>query len=46
MGGTNTVKNVSFECVPGSGTATLKVFNNVAATTALDGTVKIGYLIV
>lgn len=46
MGGTNTVKDISFECVPGSGTATLTIYNNVLATTALDGTVKLGYLIV
>lgn len=42
QGGTNTVQNITFNCVPGSGTATLTIFNNTAAT-ALNGTILIGY---
>ncbi len=46
MGGTNTVKDISFQCVPGSGTATLTIYNDVLITTALDGTIKLGYQII
>jgi hypothetical protein len=42
QGGTNTTQNITFSCVPGSGTATLTIFNNTAAT-ALNGTIFIGY---
>lgn len=44
QGGTNTVQNITFTCVPGSGTATLTIFNNTAAT-ALNGTIFIGYTV-
>lgn len=44
MGGTNTVKNITLQAVPGSGTATLTIYNNTAAT-ALTGTVLIGYTV-
>ncbi len=43
-GGTNTVKNITLECVPGAGTATLTIYNNTAAT-QLDGTILISYLV-
>ncbi|CEG60958.1 hypothetical protein [Legionella micdadei] len=43
-GGTNTVKNITVECVPGAGTATLTIYNNTAAT-ALDGTIIMSYLV-
>lgn len=43
-GGTNTTQNITFTCVPGSGTATLTIFNNTAAT-ALNGTIFISYLV-
>ncbi len=46
LGGTNTVEDISFKCVPGSGTATLTIYNNVLVTTALNGTILIGYLVV
>lgn len=42
QGGTNTTQNITFECVPGSGTATLTIYNNTTAT-ALNGTIFIGY---
>lgn len=45
QGGTNTVKNITLQIVPGAGTATLTIYNNTAAT-ALDGTILIGYLVV
>lgn len=43
-GGTNTTENVTLKCVPGSGTATLTIYNNTAAT-ALNGTIIISYLV-
>lgn len=43
-GGTNTVQNISMTCVPGSGTATLTIYNNTVAT-ALTGTILIGYVV-
>jgi hypothetical protein len=42
QGGTNTTQNITFTCVPGTGTATLTIYNNTAAT-ALNGTILIGY---
>jgi hypothetical protein len=42
QGGTNTTQNITFECVPGTGTATLTIYNNTSAT-ALNGTIFIGY---
>lgn len=42
QGGTNTTQNITFSCVAGSGSATLTIFNNTAAT-ALNGTIIIGY---
>lgn len=44
MGGTNTNKSVIFQIVPGSGTATLTIYN-IAASGALNGTVLIGYTV-
>ncbi len=44
QGGTNTTQNITFECVPGTGTATLTIYNNTAAT-ALNGTIFIGYMV-
>lgn len=43
-GGTNTTENVTLKCVAGSGTATLTIYNNTAAT-ALNGTILINYLV-
>lgn len=44
QGGTNTTQNITFECVPGSGAATITIYNNTAAT-ALNGTIIIGYAV-
>lgn len=44
QGGTNTTQNITFTCAPGSGTATLTIYNNTAAT-ALNGTILIGYTV-
>jgi hypothetical protein len=45
QGGTNTTENITLKVVPGSGTATLTIYNNTAAT-ALNGTIFIGYLVI
>ena len=44
QGGTNTTQNITFTCVPGSGTATLTIFNNDPLA-ALNGTILIGYTV-
>lgn len=44
-GGTNTTANFSMQLIRGSGTATLTIFNNTAAT-ALNGTILISYLVI
>ncbi|HLX54704.1 MAG TPA: hypothetical protein VKR58_12215 [Aquella sp.] len=44
MGGTNTTKNITIQATAGSGTSTLTIYNNTAAT-ALNGTILIGYFI-
>jgi hypothetical protein len=43
-GGTNTTENITLKVIPGSGTATLTIYNNTAAT-ALNGTIFISYLL-
>jgi hypothetical protein len=43
-GGTNTTENITLKVTPGSGTATLTIYNNTAAT-ALNGTIIISYLV-
>jgi len=43
-GGTNTTENITLKVVPGSGTATLTIYNNTAAT-ALNGTILISYAV-
>lgn len=44
-GGTNTTENITLKCAPGSGSATLTIYNNTAAT-ALNGTILISYMVV
>lgn len=44
QGGTNTIKDVLFQFAPGSGSATLTIYNNHASS-ALNGTLLIGYTI-
>lgn len=43
-GGTNTTQNINFKCVPGSGSATLTIYNLTVAT-ALNGTILISYYV-
>ena len=43
-GGTNTTQNITFKVVPGSGSATLTIYNNTAST-ALNGTILISYAV-
>ena len=45
MGGTNTTNNITLKVTVSSGTATLTIYNNTAAT-ALNGTIIIGFLVV
>jgi hypothetical protein len=45
QGGTNTTENITLKVAPGSGSATLTIYNNTAAT-ALNGTIFIGYLVI
>jgi hypothetical protein len=44
-GGTNTTENITLKIVPGSGSGTLTIYNNTAAT-ALNGTIFISYLVI
>lgn len=44
MGGTNTVKNFNIDAVPGSGSATITVYNTDPSA-ALNGTIKIGFVV-
>jgi hypothetical protein len=44
MGGTNTTENITLKATAGSGTSTLTIYNNTAAT-ALNGTIFIGYAV-
>ena len=44
QGGTNTNQNINFTCVPGSGTATLTIYNS-APVTSISGTIFIGYTV-
>jgi hypothetical protein len=44
MGGTNTTENITLKATAGTGTSTLTIYNNTAAT-ALNGTILIGYAV-
>lgn len=44
-GGTNTTRNITIGCVPGSGSAAITIYNNTAAT-ALNGTVIIDFFVI
>jgi len=44
MGGTNTTENITLKATAGSGSSTLTIYNNAAAT-ALNGTILIGYAV-
>lgn len=43
MGGTNTIKDIILQAVPGAGTCTLTVYNS--SSSALNGTILIGYMV-
>ena len=43
-GGTNTTENITIKVAPGSGSATMTIYNNTAST-ALNGTIFISYLV-
>jgi hypothetical protein len=45
MGGTNTTNNITLKAVAGSGSSTLTIYNDTAAT-ALNGTILIGYHVI
>ena len=45
MGGSNTTQNVTLTATAGSGSSTLTIYNNTAAT-ALNGTILIGYVVI
>jgi hypothetical protein len=45
MGGTNTTKNITLTATAGSGSSTLTIYNNTAAT-SLNGTILIGYHVI
>lgn len=44
QGGTNTTEQITLKVVPGTGSATLTIYNTTAAT-ALNGTIFIGYAV-
>jgi hypothetical protein len=44
MGGTNTTENITLKATSGTGSATLTIYNNTAAT-SLNGTILIGYTV-
>lgn len=44
-GGTNTTRNITIACVPGSGSAVVTIYNNTAST-ALNGTVIIDFFVI
>lgn len=45
MGGSNTTENITMKATAGSGSSTLTIYNNTAAT-ALNGTILIGYQVI
>lgn len=46
MGGTNTTRGLELRAIPGSGTATISIYNNNVAGTALNGTLIFGFLVI
>lgn len=46
MGGTNTTRGLELRAIPGSGTATLSIYNNNVAGTALNGTLIFGFVVI
>jgi len=46
MGGTNTTRGLELRAVPGAGSATISIFNNNVAASALNGTLIFGFLVI
>jgi hypothetical protein len=46
MGGTNTTRGIELRAIPGSGSATLSLYNNNVAGTALNGTLIFGFVVI
>lgn len=46
MGGTNTTRGLELRAVPGSGSATISIYNNNVAGTALNGTLIFGFEVI
>jgi hypothetical protein len=46
MGGTNTTRGIELRAIPGSGSATLSLYNNNVAGTALNGTLIFGFEVI
>lgn len=46
MGGTNTTRGLELRAIPGSGTATLSIYNNNVAGSALNGTLIFGFVVI
>jgi hypothetical protein len=46
MGGTNTTRGIELRAIPGTGSATLSLYNNNVAGTALNGTLIFGFVVI
>lgn len=46
MGGTNTTRGLELRAIPGSGSATLSIYNNNVAGSALNGTLIFGFVVI
>lgn len=46
MGGTNTTRGLELRAIPGSGSATISIYNNNVAGTALNGTLIFGFEVI
>lgn len=46
MGGTNTTRGLELRAIPGSGSATISIFNNNVAASALNGTLIFGFVVI
>ena len=46
MGGTNTTRGLELRAIPGSGVATISIYNNNVAGTALNGTLIFGFVVI
>jgi len=46
MGGTNTTRGLELRAIPGAGSATLSIYNNNVAGTALNGTLIFGFVVI